>query len=151
MKAAREDEVLHIPEKLYFKIGEVARIVGVEPYVLRYWETEFPDLAPPKSRGNQRLYRRKDIERVFKIKTLLYRDKFTIEGARKWLEGKASAVALPVAFPTLQIGPSASNGVKHHTDSNKHIAAAKGKSTSSSALLRARDHLKSVLKRLGED
>ena len=72
-----------IPNKLYFKIGEVAHLVGVEPYVLRYWETEFPDIHPVKSKTNQRLYRRKDLETVLKIRTLLYKEGFTIEGARK--------------------------------------------------------------------
>ncbi len=72
-----------IPDKLYFKIGEVARICGVEPYVLRYWETEFREIVPVKSRTNQRLYRRKDIETVLAIKQLLHQDGFTIDGARR--------------------------------------------------------------------
>lgn len=75
-----------IPDKLYFKIGEVAEIVGVKPYVLRYWETEFPEIAPSKSRSKQRLYKRKEVEMVLRIRDLLYRDKFTIEGARKKLK-----------------------------------------------------------------
>jgi DNA-binding transcriptional MerR regulator len=74
-----------IPDKLYFKIGEVARLAGVEPYVLRYWETEFHEINPVKSRSKQRLYRRKDIETVLWIKQLLYEDGFTIDGARKKL------------------------------------------------------------------
>jgi DNA-binding transcriptional MerR regulator len=74
---------LEIPDKLYFKIGEVAEIAGVEPYVLRYWESEFKEVSPVKSRSNQRLYRRKDIEIVLRIKELLYKEGFTIEGARK--------------------------------------------------------------------
>lgn len=72
-----------IPNKLYFKIGEVARLAGVEPYVLRYWETEFKEIGPVKSRTKQRLYRRKDIDTVLCIKKLLHQDGFTIEGARK--------------------------------------------------------------------
>jgi len=72
-----------IPDKLYFKIGEVARLAGVEPYVLRYWETEFKEINPVKSRTNQRLYRRRDIETVLWIKQLLYDEKFTIDGARR--------------------------------------------------------------------
>lgn len=72
-----------IPDKLYFKIGEVARIAGVEPYVLRYWETEFKEISPVKSRTKQRLYRRKDIDTVIGIKKLLYDEGFTIDGARK--------------------------------------------------------------------
>lgn len=72
-----------IPEKLYFKIGEVSKIVGVKPYVLRYWETEFKEIGPIKSRSNQRLYRRKDVEALLAIRKLLYQDGFTISGARK--------------------------------------------------------------------
>lgn len=75
-----------IPDKLYFKIGEVAEIVGVKPYVLRYWETEFPEIAPGKSKTNQRLYKRKEVERILKIRHLLYQEKFTISGARKKLK-----------------------------------------------------------------
>lgn len=74
-----------IPEKLYFKIGEVARLTGIKPYVLRYWETEFKALAPLKSRSGQRLYRRRDVEVILQIKELLYEQRFTIEGARKKL------------------------------------------------------------------
>ncbi len=74
-----------IPNKLYFKIGEVARLTGVKPYVLRYWETEFNGLGPKKSGTNQRQYRRKDVELVLEIKRLLYEKRFTIEGARKHL------------------------------------------------------------------
>jgi DNA-binding transcriptional MerR regulator len=72
-----------IPNKLYFKIGEVAKLAGVEPYVLRYWETEFKEISPVKSRTKQRLYRRKDIDTVISIKKLLYEEGFTIDGARK--------------------------------------------------------------------
>jgi DNA-binding transcriptional MerR regulator len=72
-----------IPDKLYFKIGEVSKIVAVKPYVLRYWETEFKELGPLKSRSNQRLYRRKDVELLVDIKRLLYSEGFTISGARK--------------------------------------------------------------------
>ena len=73
------------PEKRYYRIGEVARITGVKPYVLRYWESEFRWMSPAKSRSKQRLYRRRDIETIQLIKKLLYEDRFTIEGARKRL------------------------------------------------------------------
>lgn len=76
-----------IPDKLYFRIGEVSGILGVEPYVLRYWETEFPQLAPKKSGTGHRLYRRKDVELLLLIKRLLYEKRFTIEGARQNLQG----------------------------------------------------------------
>ena len=71
--------------KLYYRIGEVARITGVKPHVLRYWETEFRWMAPPKSRSKQRLYRRKDIEMILAIKKLLYEERYTIAGARQRL------------------------------------------------------------------
>lgn len=72
-----------IPEKLFYKIGEVSRIAGVEPYVLRYWETEFPFLKPRKTASGQRVYSRKDLEMVLQIKRLLYEERYTIEGVRK--------------------------------------------------------------------
>ncbi len=78
-----------IPDKLYFKIGEVSDLLGVEPYVLRYWETEFAVLSPKKSGTGHRLYRRKDVELLLRIKHLLYDKKFTIEGARQWLHEQA--------------------------------------------------------------
>jgi len=74
-----------IPDKLYFKIGEVSDLLGVETYVLRYWETEFTALSPKKSGTGHRLYRRKDVELLLRIKHLLYDKKFTIEGARQKL------------------------------------------------------------------
>ena len=75
-----------IPDKLYFKIGEVSELLGVEPYVLRYWESEFAVLSPKKSGTGHRLYRRKDVELLLRIKHLLYEKKFTIEGARQRLQ-----------------------------------------------------------------
>lgn len=74
-----------IPHKLYFRIGEVARIVGVKPYVLRYWESEFAVLRPEKTASGHRLYRRRDVEILLDIKRLLYDEKFTISGAKKRL------------------------------------------------------------------
>jgi DNA-binding transcriptional MerR regulator len=75
-----------LPEKIYFKIGEVSQIVGVEPYVLRYWETEFDLLKPSKAPSNHRLYKKRDVELLLEIKRLLYTEGFTIEGARKKLK-----------------------------------------------------------------
>jgi DNA-binding transcriptional MerR regulator len=75
----------NIPNKLFFRIGEVSLLVGVEAYVLRYWESEFPGLSPRKSSSGQRMFRRKDVELLLRIKHLLYVEKFTIEGARKAL------------------------------------------------------------------
>ncbi|MBW2700879.1 MAG: MerR family transcriptional regulator [Deltaproteobacteria bacterium] len=84
-----------LPDKIYFKIGEVAEIVGVEPYVLRYWETEFPALKPSKSRSQQRMYRKRDVELLLKIKKLLYEDMYTIAGAKRQLlrGGEKSPIA----------------------------------------------------------
>jgi DNA-binding transcriptional MerR regulator len=77
-----------IPEKLFFRIGEVSQIVGVEPHVLRYWESEFKGLSPKKSSSGQRMFRRKDVELLLEIKGLLYDRKFTVEGARRALSGR---------------------------------------------------------------
>ena len=73
------------PDKLYYKIGEVCRITDSQPYVLRFWESEFPQLSPQKNKAGQRVYRKKDIQLIFKIKNLLYDEEFTIAGARKKL------------------------------------------------------------------
>ena len=80
-----------IPDKAYFRIGEVARILGVKPYVLRYWESEFRAIKPQKSRSQQRLYRRRDVELLLRIKKLLYEERFTIAGARRKLREEGAA------------------------------------------------------------
>jgi DNA-binding transcriptional MerR regulator len=80
-----------VPDKLYFRIGEVSELTETKSYVLRYWETEFPTLKPVKSRSGHRLYRREDIQTVLEIKRLLYDEGFTIEGARKQLSGDSAA------------------------------------------------------------
>ncbi|MEO5361421.1 MAG: MerR family transcriptional regulator [Nitrospirota bacterium] len=76
------------PHKLFYKIGEVSRLTSLEPYVLRYWETEFGFLKPRKGKSKQRMYQKKDIEMLLEIKRLLYDERFTIEGVRKKLSGK---------------------------------------------------------------
>src|SRR5437763_730356 len=81
-------EPVIIPEKIYFKIGEVCDILGVQPHVLRYWETEFPMLSPQKNKSGQRSYRRRDVEMAVRIKQLLYNEMFTIAGARKKLQSE---------------------------------------------------------------
>ena len=79
--------MVQIPDdKRYFRIGEVSRIIGVEPYVLRYWETEFSQIRPQRADSNQRTYQRKDLETILEIKRLLYEEKMTIEGARQRLK-----------------------------------------------------------------
>ena len=82
-----------IPDKLFFKIGEVCDIVGVQAHVLRYWETEFPMLQPQKNRSGQRTYRRKDVEMALRIKELLYEEGFTIAGAKRKLTGDHRALS----------------------------------------------------------
>ena len=77
-----------IPDKLYYKIGEVAKFTGIKTHVLRYWETEFKAIRPNKSRSNQRLYRRQDVDLILHLKDLLYNQGFTIAGARKKLREK---------------------------------------------------------------
>ena len=79
-----------LPDKLYFKIGEVAKLVGVKPYVLRYWETEFTIVRPGKTRSKHRLYRRKDVETLLEIRRLLYAERYTIEGAKRRLREVAA-------------------------------------------------------------
>jgi len=74
-----------IPDKNYFRIGEVSKILGVKPYVVRYWESEFVTVRPVRTRSDQRLYRKKDVEQLLAIKTLLYNEMYTIAGARKRL------------------------------------------------------------------
>jgi DNA-binding transcriptional MerR regulator len=75
-----------VPDRLYFRIGDVAELVGVKPYVLRYWESEFPIIHPQKSPSGQRVYRKSDVETVLMIKHLLYEERYSIEGARKRLK-----------------------------------------------------------------
>jgi len=96
------DEFPGIPDKLFFRIGEVSDLVGVEPYVLRYWESEFSALAPKKSSSGQRMFRRKDVELLLRIKHLLYDRKYTIEGARQALQEKPKKVE--AAMPAKQEG-----------------------------------------------
>ncbi len=81
-----------LPSKLYFRIGEVSKLTGLKQHVLRYWETEFPAVAPKKMGSNHRMYRRKDVESILEIKHLLYDKRFTIEGARKHLSDKPKVI-----------------------------------------------------------
>ena len=95
-----------IPEKLFFRIGEVCDLIKVQPHVLRYWETEFPMLAPQKNRAGQRVYRRKDVEMVLRIRDLLYEEKFTIAGAKKRLldemRGGSARAKMPEETPSTE-------------------------------------------------
>jgi len=103
-----------IPDKLYFRIGEVARLAGIKPYVLRFWETEFPALDPKKSGTGHRLYRRKEVQLVLEIKRLLYEKRYTIEGARKFLGTRPKngdpAAAAPAGMSKKSSGKHVSAG-----------------------------------------
>src|SRR5438552_7415607 len=118
-----------IPNKLFFKIGEVCEITDTQPYVLRYWESEFPALAPAKNSSGQRIYRRKDIETVLRIKQLLYEEGFTIAGAKKRLETEMAGRAETPA--PAEPGAPAGNG-----------AAADDRSRA--ALLQVREQLREI-------
>lgn len=96
---------MEIPDRLYFKIGDVAELIGVKPYVLRYWETEFPSIAPQKAANGQRVYRRGDVETICMIKELLYGERYSIEGARKRIrelrkEGELKSFKKDLIAPT---------------------------------------------------
>ena len=126
-----------IPNKLFFKIGEVCEITDTQPYVLRYWESEFPALAPAKNSSGQRIYRRKDIETVLRIKQLLYEEGFTIAGAKKRLEaelgGRGATPSAMASLPetvvaNVDVGPTPAPGVDTRA-----------------VLLEVRDHLRGIL------
>ena len=114
-------------KKLYYSISEVCKLTDLKSYVLRYWETEFRGLKPPKNRAGNRTYRKKDIDTINKIKELLYTKKFTIEGARN----------------QLAITPKVSDSSKNETTENSNSPVTSTKDTS--VLLEVRDQLKSIL------
>src|SRR5437867_1455652 len=118
---------MDLESKPYYKIGEVCEMTGTQPYVLRFWESEFPTLAPEKNRSGQRIYRKRDIDLIERIKTLLYEKEYTIAGARKVLEAEAEAEDMgggddatdggmepgerdPDAVPRMTMGASAREG-----------------------------------------
>ena len=113
-----------IPNKLFFKIGEVCEITDTQPYVLRYWESEFPALAPAKNSSGQRIYRRRDIETVLRIKQLLYDEGFTIAGAKKRLESEMQGrveTPQPTATPAGNGGDGASRDAAGRDDALKQL------------------------------
>jgi DNA-binding transcriptional MerR regulator len=98
---------LEVPDRLYFRIGEVSTITGVPPYVLRYWESEFPALQPRKSGGGQRLYRKRDVAMILEIKKLLYQERYTVAGARRRMterEERARRLEARAAIQRLRAG-----------------------------------------------
>jgi DNA-binding transcriptional MerR regulator len=127
-----------IPEKLFFKIGEVCDITGIQAHVLRYWESEFPMLAPQKNRAGQRTYRKRDVEMVLRIKELLYEDQYTIAGAKKRLTNELrGASKLKVVTPEMSAqsqatqpapqlvpAPTSSNEDEPHSFAETHEHAA---------------------------
>ncbi len=117
----RTAETPEIPDKLYFRIGEVARLAGIKPYVLRFWESEFTGLGPKKSGTGHRLYRRKDVELVLEIKRLLYDRRYTIEGARKVLQSKPKHHASSPAVPNKQAELFSSPGSAFHKELRKEL------------------------------
>lgn len=112
-----------IPDKLYFKIGEVCDLVGVQAHVLRYWESEFPSLAPQKNRAGQRTYRRKDVEMALRIKELLYGEGFTIAGAKRKLlsEGRGATARFKVVPPTTQYVQPSLEPTQYNDDYADHM------------------------------
>jgi DNA-binding transcriptional MerR regulator len=104
-KSSKASEIL-IPEKLYFRIGEVARLCRLPAYVLRFWETEFPQLKPVKSSTGQRMYRRRDVESVARIKQLLYEEGYTIAGARQHLRDEGKGDKKQEALPFMANSPA---------------------------------------------
>jgi len=110
IESHQAQETRTYPDKLFYKIGEVSKIADVEPYVLRYWETEFPFLKPRKSKSGQRIYVRKDLDLIFQIKDLLYKERFTIEGVRKRL-GEAGHVKSP-SMPVEKMKVSSSEALE---------------------------------------
>ena len=131
-----------IPNKLFFKIGEVCEITDTQPYVLRYWESEFTALAPAKNSSGQRIYRRRDIETVLRIKQLLYEEGFTIAGAKKRLESElAGRVETPQpagATPAGDGHPPGNNAVGKNTPSNNN-------DESRAALRQVKEQLREIL------
>ena len=112
--ATVEDDVdLGLPDRKYFKIGEVAALLGVEPHVLRYWETQFPQLRPHKARSGHRLYRRREVETLLVIKDLLHVQRFTIAGARQSLRQQGTTSLLPRAAEQLTLPPTGSVQARH--------------------------------------
>ena len=110
MMQARTEAVtpkIHIPDRLFFKIGDVAELLGVKPYVLRYWETEFTLVSPQKSQTGQRVYRRSEVESLLLIKKLLYEERYSIEGARKRIKEFKRDGTLKAAREALVMKPDA--------------------------------------------
>jgi DNA-binding transcriptional MerR regulator len=130
-----------IPNKLFFKIGEVCEITDTQPYVLRYWESEFPALAPAKNSSGQRIYRRRDIETILRIKQLLYEEGFTIAGAKKRLEVEmAGRGDTPMPQIPADLGDTPAPGVVASAVADDGAAAAR-----TAAIREIREQLRGIL------
>ena len=127
MHAKKSAKEIVIPDKLFFRIGEVARLCSLPAYVLRFWETEFPQLKPSKSNTGQRLYRRKDVENVIRVKNLLYEEGYTISGARQFLKTESKRDRSQTALPFVKPGPAPLNlsELKHNLQEVLTILAAR--------------------------
>ncbi|MFN0279388.1 MAG: MerR family transcriptional regulator [Pyrinomonadaceae bacterium] len=145
-------EAVVIPDKLYFKIGEVCDLVGVQAHVLRYWETEFSMLSPQKNKSGQRSYRRRDVEMALRIKQLLYKEMFTIAGARKKLQSEQREGSKPndatdksgkSDAPTLFDSVEASGKSSAHNQVGQTLTQREALKTLTTNLHELRDMLKS--------
>jgi len=123
-RSARNAEII-IPDKLYFRIGEVAQLCRLPAYVLRFWETEFSQLKPVKSGTGQRMYRKRDVESVVRIKKLLYEDGFTIAGARVQLREDTKAERNQSALPFPATPATNSAHLRHELQQILHILSAR--------------------------
>lgn len=132
LQSKRREEAVTIPDRLYFKIGDVARICAVEPYVLRFWESQFPQLKPNKSGTGQRLYRKRDVELALEIKDLVHSKGFTLSGARQALGQKHKPASPATGVARTQSGADAGPG---------SLAA---------AVLRAKNELRAIAGMLSE-
>ena len=135
-----------LPSKLYFRIGEVSKLTGLKQHVLRYWETEFPAVAPKKMGSNHRMYRRKDVESILEIKHLLYEKRYTIEGARKHISDKPKTVS---KLPKRGSGGMVSSQPMPKQQSSLFVLEEAPKSTSP-ATARIRVELQAILKLLND-
>jgi DNA-binding transcriptional MerR regulator len=123
-KLARDAEII-IPDKLYFRIGEVAQLCRLPAYVLRFWETEFPQLKPVKGSTGQRMYRKRDVESVVRIKKLLYEDGFTIPGARTQLREEMKSERNQSALPFPANPATNVSYLRHELQQILHILSAR--------------------------
>ncbi len=136
-----------LPAKLYFRIGEVAKLTGLKQHVLRYWESEFTAVAPKKMGSNHRMYRRKDVEYLLEIKHLLYEKRFTIEGARKYLEAKPKA---GTKASKRSSGGVVSSQPMPKVQSSLFVVESAGGKSGAVGDLKLKQELKAILKLLGE-